>query len=144
MHLTLETFNISSRFENRLLKDCKPFTSRRALDGLNIHDTRMVPSVLMIEGGLLYLCNKEDYILQCVGLSTKVELSLIRFALGLLLPGMEIVFDVVNLSDNTKSLIISMNLCNMSNMIQLSTSNEESRQVLPSRVIRNGNIVRFE
>jgi hypothetical protein len=37
-----------------------------------------------------------------------------------------------------------MNICNMSNMIQLSTSHEERRKGLPSRVIRDGNLDRFE
>jgi hypothetical protein len=35
-------------------------------------------------------------------------------------PGIESLFNAMDLSDNAKSLIISMNLCNMKNMIQLS------------------------
>ena len=37
-----------------------------------------------------------------------------------LFPGIESLFNAMDLSDNSKSLIISMNLCNVKNMIKLS------------------------
>jgi hypothetical protein len=35
-------------------------------------------------------------------------------------PGIEKIFNVINLCDDSKSLIISINLCNIKNMIHLS------------------------
>jgi hypothetical protein len=50
-----------------------------------------------------------------------------------LLPGIEKLFNVMNLCDNSKSLIISINLCNIKNMIYLSNLELDELSSLFSR-----------
>jgi hypothetical protein len=48
-------------------------------------------------------------------------------------PGIEKLFDAMNLCDNSKSLIISINLCNIKNMIHLSNLELDELRSLCSR-----------
>jgi hypothetical protein len=53
-------------------------------------------------------------------------------------PGIEKLFNAINLCENSKSLIISINLCNIRNMIRLSNSElDELSSVFSRRDLRD-------
>jgi hypothetical protein len=53
-------------------------------------------------------------------------------------PGIEKIFNAMNLCDNSKSLIVSINLCNIKNMIHLSDLElDELRSLFSSRDLRD-------
>jgi hypothetical protein len=55
-------------------------------------------------------------------------------------PGIEKLFNAMNLCDNSKSLIISINLCNIKNMIHLSNlESDELSSLFSRRDLRNSN-----